>query len=146
MTGADPIYEEDFHGIVELMLSHSSIEYESEKRLSGCDYVIDIYLPETDTAIELKTIDDHRKGVGQVHSYLQEHDNGVLLVPYQYANERVWQMCSDLEIEYVLMKNESFNYRLVSAFFDTFQQQFIDAAHVEIGPTTQQAKMGVQYE
>lgn len=81
--------EKHYHEAIEYVLAANGVEYDSEyhitdnirNRTTGKGNhrkYADIYIPETDTAIELK-LDAGTKGLGQVTYYAQHHREAVLI-------------------------------------------------------------------
>jgi len=78
--------EKHYQEAIEFVLAKNGIEYKSEYKVNAkqdTDYSYsrraDIYIPETDTAIELKLSAD-MSGLGQATHYAQHHREGLLMV------------------------------------------------------------------
>jgi hypothetical protein len=70
--------ESDFRDAVTRILDHKRIEYETEKRVLPGIRRADIYLPDTDTAIELK-LEPEMRGIGQCAHYSNHFTESILM-------------------------------------------------------------------
>jgi len=88
--------EEQFKQTLCGVFDHYDIEYETEKRLEKRALPeshthgsrIDVYVPATDTAIELKASGDQVRGVGQALNYTRFHKEAILMVDDEVGDYR----------------------------------------------------------
>jgi len=104
--------EQNFQRLIAMLLECSGITHEQEKLVGDSRRAMDIYLPETGTAIELKTESSQRKGIGQALDYLRECSESLLIVPGPYADERIAESCENAEVEYGVLVADGFEYTL----------------------------------
>jgi hypothetical protein len=119
--------ESKFQTVFLTVLDHCGVSYESEKTLGMTRRTMDIYIEETDTAIELKVDSSQRKGIGQALDYFQECTESVLLVPESRYDERVHTICEDAPITYATLGVDEFEFTLCSSD----RLRFIDQAQPE---------------
>ncbi len=115
--------EGNFQNLMVALLESSGMECLEEYSVGATRRAMDLYLPETDTAIELKTESSQRKGIGQALDYLQGCSESLLIVPAPYADERVAESCENTGVEYGVLVADGFEYTLQVRETPTFASE-----------------------
>ena len=126
--------ESDFHDLVKFLLDRSGIDIESEYRLGNSQKSMDLYLPEYDTAVELKTNSDQRKGIGQALDYLTHHSEAILLVPEGQYDPNIARIADNSGVGYGYVSNYNFKFSIYGivpfGFWDPINKDLV----FEYGP------------
>jgi len=86
--------EKHFQEAIEFVLEKNGVEFESEKKITEHTGKptkgkrIDLYIPKTDTAIELK-LEPNERGVGQAAYYATRHNESILLSQRGFHDQRI---------------------------------------------------------
>lgn len=87
--------EDQFRESFTDVLDFRGIEYETEKMLRKEHYQqsdrrprIDVYIPSTDTAIEMKRYDGQIRGVGQALNYTRHHKEAILMMDQEAVRDK----------------------------------------------------------
>lgn len=87
--------EDEFREAFTDVLDFREIEYETEKMLprehnqqSAQRARIDVYIPSTDTAIEIKRYDGQIRGVGRALNYTRHHKEAILMLDAEAVRDK----------------------------------------------------------